>query len=182
VWRNTQDSYGLVAICIHWIMAIVVIGLFGLGLWMVGLTYYDPWYREAPNIHKGSGVLLLCALVFRLIWRLTSPRPRPVAGHTAFERASSATVHAALYLLLLAVMLSGYLISTADGRAIDVFGLFRVPATITGLPGQADLAGRFHLILAVTLISLAGVHALAALKHHFVDRDRTLTRMLGRGP
>jgi cytochrome b561 len=182
VWRNTQLSYGLVAITIHWTMALVIVGLFGLGLWMVELTYYDPWYRQAPNIHKGVGVLLSIALIFRLAWRLLNPPPPPVAELTAFERTASAVVHAVLYLLLLAVVLSGYLISTADGRGIDVFGLFRVPATVTGLPEQADLAGRIHLILAVTLIALAGVHALAALKHHFVDRDRTLRRMLGRSP
>jgi cytochrome b561 len=89
-------------------------------------------------------------------------------------------VHGLLYLLLFGVMVSGYLISTADGRPIEVFGLFAVPATVTGLPGQADRAGDIHLILAVTVIILAIVHALAALKHHFIDRDRTLVRMLRR--
>lgn len=79
-------------------------------------------------------------------------------------------------------MTAGYLISTADGRAVDVLGLFGVPATIVGLPGQADIAVHLHLALAVALIMLAGIHALAALKHPFSDRVRTLVRMLGRTP
>ncbi|TCT19400.1 cytochrome b561-like protein [Thiobaca trueperi] len=79
-------------------------------------------------------------------------------------------------------MASGYLISTADGRSLDVFGLFSVPAILTGLPDQADLAGEVHLVLAIALVTLAAVHALAALKHHFIDRDATLLRMLGRRP
>jgi cytochrome b561 len=172
----------VVAVVIHWLMALAIPGLFGLGLWMVDLTYYDAWYKRAPEIHKGIGIFLFLVLVFRLLWRTVNPMPRPEPDLSTFERRASKAVHFALYLLLFAVMTSGYLISTADGRPINVFGLFQVPATIAGLPNQADLAGQTHLILAVTLVSLAGVHALAALKHHFIDRDRTLTRMLGRQP
>ena len=180
VWRNTETNYGLVAICIHWLMALVIPGLFALGLWMVDLTYYDAWYKRAPEIHKGIGALLFLTLVLRVIWRGFNPKPSPEPGLSAFEQVAASSAHGALYLLLFAVTLSGYLISTADGRAIDVFGLFQVPATIAGLPNQADLAGQIHLILAISLVSLAGVHALAALKHHFIDRDRTLARMIGR--
>lgn len=180
VWRNTETHYGLVAIGIHWLMALVIPGLFALGLWMVDLTYYDAWYKRAPEIHRGIGVLLFLTLVFRAFWRGLNPKPRPEHSLSAFERMAASGAHTALYLLLFAVMLSGYLISTADGRSIDVFGLFQVPATIAGLPNQADMSGQVHLILAIALVSLAGVHALAALKHHFIDRDRTLVRMFGR--
>jgi cytochrome b561 len=160
----------------------VVVGLFALGLWMVELTYYDDWYRTAPAIHKAVGVLLFIVILLRLGWRLLGPQPEPPDNHKPFERRAAAIAHVLLYLLLFAVMLSGYLISTADGRPIDVFGLFRLPALISDLPDQADIAGKVHLYLAISLVSLAGIHALAALKHHFVDRDRTLLRMLGRGP
>jgi cytochrome b561 len=76
-------------------------------------------------------------------------------------------------------MLSGYLISTADGRGLEVFDWFSVPATLSGLDRQEDIAGEVHLYLAWTVIVLAALHALAALKHHFIDRDPTLMRMLG---
>jgi cytochrome b561 len=179
--RNRHDTYGLVAVILHWLVALVVIGLFGLGLWMVELTYYDDWYRRAPAIHKGVGVLLFLTVTLRLGWRGLGPRPAPLATHLLWERRIASVTHALLYALLFAVMLSGYLISTADGRPIDVFGLFSVPALITDLPDQADIAGEVHLILAISLVSLAAVHALAALKHHLIDRDPTLLRMLGRG-
>lgn len=178
--RNTHDSYGLVAIALHWLVVLAVIGLFPLGLWMTGLDYYDPWYHRAPEIHKALGVLLFLVLLARLAWRLVNPRPEPEPTLSAFERRASSLAHALLYGLLFAVMAAGYLISTADERPIDVFGLFAVPATLTGLPEQADRAGDVHLALAIALIVLAGVHALGALKHHFIDRDRTLLRMLGR--
>jgi cytochrome b561 len=180
MWRNTDQAYGIIAIALHWLVAVAVLGLFGLGLWMVDLTYYDTWYRTAPSIHKGLGVLLFLVLVLRLLWRLVNPKPAPEPTLSRFERPASGIVHGLLYALLFAVMASGYLISTADGRSIDVFGLFQVPATLTALPNQADLSGDIHLALAIAVIVLAGIHALAALKHHFVDRDRTLLRMLGR--
>ena len=88
--------------------------------------------------------------------------------------------HGLLYLGLFGVMISGYLISTADGRGIGVFGWFEVPALISGLPEQEDVAGLIHKYLAWGLVIFAVIHALAALKHHFIDRDATLVRMFGR--
>ncbi|MEJ2317120.1 MAG: cytochrome b [Gammaproteobacteria bacterium] len=177
--RNTGSAYGLVSILLHWSIALGVIGLFALGLWMVELDYYDAWYRRAPELHKAIGVLLFIAVVVRIAWRAVSTRPAPLGSRR--EIAIARLAHGILLLLPLFVMVSGYLISTADGSSIDVFSLFSVPATLTGFEGQEDIAGEVHLILAVLLIAVAALHMLAALKHHFIDRDRTLTRMLGRG-
>ncbi len=109
---------------------------------------------------------------------LIDGRPRELAEHLEWERLVAKIVHSMLYLLLFAVMISGYLISTADGRAIPVFDWFALPATLHGIEGQEDMAGEIHLFLAWSLIGLALLHAGAALKHHFIDRDRTLKRML----
>lgn len=175
MWRNTLNSYGWISIGLHWLVAIAVIGLFGLGLWMVGLTYYDPWYRRAPDLHKGVGVLLFFVMLARLAWHLGNPRPR--FRGAPWEQRAARLAHGLLYLLLYALMVSGYLISTADGRAINVFGLFGIPATLTG-KNQEDIAGVVHEVLAYGVIALATLHAVAALKHHFIDRDNTLKRML----
>lgn len=179
--RNTQERYGWLSIVLHWLSAALVLGLFGLGLWMTSLGYYDPWYHRAPELHKALGICLLALLVARLLWlRLISPAPLPVPGQSALLERAAKAGHSLLYLGMLAVMVSGYLISTADGRGISVFGLFEVPALMSGLPDQEDRAGAVHLFLAWTLVALAALHALAALKHHFIDRDATLKRMLGR--
>ena len=79
-------------------------------------------------------------------------------------------------------MISGYLISTAKGQGISVFDWFEVPALITDLPQQADRAGRIHYWLALALMGLITLHVSGALKHHFIDCDPTLTRMLKPGP
>lgn len=179
-WRNSPARYGLVSISLHWLVALAVFGLFALGYWMVGLSYYDPWRQEAPDLHKSIGLLLFGLMLLRVLWRLLNPSPAALASHGATTRLASKLGHGLLYLGLFGVMITGYLISTADGRGIEVFGLFTVPATFTGIPDQEDVAGETHRILAWGLVIFAGVHGLAALKHHFIDRDSTLLRMFGR--
>ena len=174
---NNSYGYGLVAILLHWLIAVTIIALFVLGLWMVELDYYDAWYRRAPELHKAIGILLFLVVLIRVTWHWFSMRPHPIGS--GIEVTLARLVHRVLLLLPLLVMFSGYLISTADGSSIDVFSLFEVPAIISNLEGQEDIAGDVHFVLAITLIVIAALHMLAALKHHFMDRDATLRRMLG---
>lgn len=177
--KNTRTRYGLVAISMHWLVALTVIGLAILGLWMVDLSYYSPYYRIAPFWHKSIGLTLLAVMVFRLLWRCFNPRPAHLPNHKRWELNLAGMVHVLLYLLLFVIVISGYLISTATGQGISVFGWFEVPALITGLPAQADRAGAVHYWVAIGVLGVAALHALGALKHHFLDRDDTLRRMLG---
>jgi cytochrome b561 len=176
---NDKEHYGLVAILLHWLVALAVYGLFALGLWMRELGYYDPWYQLGPWWHKGMGVMLFFVLLLRLGWRLVSHRPDHLPSHKPYERAVATLAHWLLYLLVFTVMISGYLISTADGRALEVFDWFAIPATLSGIDEQEDIAGKVHLYLAWSIVMLSLLHALAALKHHFFDHDQSLRRMLG---
>ncbi|ENN7017712.1 cytochrome b [Enterobacter ludwigii] len=178
--RNTSRRYGIISISLHWIFAIAVYAMFGLGLWMVRLSYYDGWYHQAPELHKSIGVLLMMGLVIRVIWRHISPPPAAPKTHSKFTRISAVAAHITLYALLFALLISGYLISTAEGKPISVFGIFDVPATLADAGSQADIAGVIHLWLAWSVVILSVLHGLAALKHHFIDKDDTLKRMLGR--
>lgn len=179
---NSSNRYGWVSVAIHWLVALAVFALFALGLWMTGLSYYSEWYRTAPALHKSIGVTLFALMLLRVVWRLFTPKPASLSTHSAGEQLLSRLGHGALYLGIFVVMMSGYLISTAEGRGISVFELFEIPALITGLPNQADLAGAVHFYVAWALVIMASLHGLAALKHHFIDRDVTLKRMLGCGP
>lgn len=172
------DVYNLTVRILHWIMAFSIIGMFVLGLWMVDLGYYDVWRKDAPEIHKSIGILLFILLIFRLAWRRLKGVPSSLSSHSRLERVGAHAAHFALYGLLFAIMISGYLISTADGRPISVFGFFDVPALGSLFEKQEDIAGDIHLVLAIAAISIATMHALAALKHHFIDKDKTLMRMI----
>jgi cytochrome b561 len=178
--RNSSSRYGLVSILLHWGVALVVFGLFALGLWMVDLDYYDTWRKAAPDLHKSIGLTLFAVMVVRVVWRFISPPPPALSTQSRLVQWGAKLGHLFLYVGLFALMFAGYLISTADGVGIPVFDLFEVPALISSIPDQADVAGAVHEYLAWTLVIFAGLHALAALKHHFIDRDATLTRMLGR--
>ena len=178
--RNSSSRYGLVGMVLHWGVAAVVYGLFALGLWMVGLGYYDTWRKAGPDLHKSIGITLFAIMLIRIVWRLLSPPPATLASYGKWTRIGAHFGHMFLYVGLFAVMFVGYLISTADGVGIPVFDLFEVPALISGLPDQAETAGWIHLYLAWVLVVFSGLHGLVALKHHFIDRDVTLKRMLGR--
>jgi cytochrome b561 len=175
VIRDTISGYGLVTRLFHWLMAVGIVALFVLGLWMVELDYYSPYYNSAPYLHKAAGMVLLILLVPRLIWRLMNVKPSD-SELKPFERKTSALVHWGFYPLLLALLVSGYLIPTAEGQPVDVFGWFSVPS-ILAFDGLEDTAGLMHEILAYATIALAAVHADAALKHHYADKSSILTRM-----
>jgi len=178
--RNTEARYGWLAIVMHWLVAVAVFGLFGLGFWMVDLSYYDDWYRQAPDIHRSIGILLFITVVFRLVWKLLNPSPKPLPNHKRWEVISAHIAHWLLYLLMFVAMVSGYLISTADGSSISVFGMFEVPSVTGQIKGMEDTAGFIHYWSTWALVALAGVHTLGALKHHVFDRDETLLKMLGK--
>lgn len=176
--KETSRTYGLVSQSFHWLSALAVFGLFMLGVWMVDLTYYSDWYKTAPHVHKSVGVILLGATVLRLFWRLGTPKATADLGHKPWEVMVAKAVHGFLYLLLMVIMIAGVLISTADGRGIWVFNWFELPGFEPFITNQADIAGSVHEYLAYTLIGLVLLHAAGALKHHFIDKDKTLLNML----
>jgi len=181
-WRNDNTHWGLLAIILHWLVAVVVVGLFGLGWWMTDLSYYDEWYRLGPFWHKSIGLTLLLVLLLRLVWRFINPPPAPLSSHSLWQQRLAHGAQLFLYLLLFISLISGYLISTADGRPIAWFGWFDVPALELGIEQQEELAGSIHWYGALALMGLAALHSLAALKHHWIDKDQTLVRMLKPAP
>ncbi|OAN13118.1 cytochrome b [Photobacterium jeanii] len=175
--KRKATSYDPVSITIHWVTALTVIGLFALGLWMVDLNYYSQWYKPAPHWHKSIGLCLAALTLFRLLWKSFANHP-PIEG-AQWEKVGAKFAHGVIYLMLFGLFISGYLISTADGRAIEIFDWFAIPALGELFPNQSDIAGEVHYYLAFGLIGLSILHALAALKHHFINKDNTLRKMLG---
>lgn len=176
---NTGEKWGLLSILLHWLTAIAVVSLFAMGLWMERLDYMDPLYKTLPHVHKSIGVLLISAVVFRLIWRFKSGTPSPLENHNKWEKLAAKGIHFVFYALILLMFPTGYLITTAKGQGLDVFNWFSIPSVVSGIDNLEDIAGEIHELIAFTIIWLAGFHMLGALKHHFIDKDNTLKRMLG---
>lgn len=177
-WCNSRTRFGRVSIALHWLVAVAVVGLFALGLWMTGLSYYHPWYYRAVDLHQSLGLLSLAVVVLRLVWRLANPTPAFDPKMAPWERGAALAAHWLMYLLMLCVMTSGYFMLTAEGDPISVFGWFAVAALPISIERQADIAGWLHYWMAWGLMSLVVLHTLAAFKHHFINRDSTLMRIL----
>jgi len=178
-YKNTDSQFGWVMIFIHWLLVLPVIGLFGLGLYMMDLGYYDSFYTLGPKIHEAIGIVVLLLMVFRLIWKTINPSPKPPITNSDFINTASKIAHYVIYLAVFTVLLSGLLISFAGGQGIEVFDWFRIPGPAELFENQATLAGDVHYYVAVGLMALVALHTLAALKHHFIDKDTTLSNMLG---
>jgi len=178
--NNTDSNYGYASIFFHWLSALSIFGLFGLGYYMVDLTYYHSWYKTAPELHKSIGLVFFSLMILRLIWRTKQVTPDHLPSHSSLEKKAGKIIHSLLYLLIFIIMITGYLISTADGRGIEVFELITIPSFGSIIENQEDIAGLAHKWLAYLLITLATLHALAALKHHFIDKDNTLNRIIGK--
>ena len=178
--NNTKANYGYITIFLHWLSAISIIGLFALGYYMVDLSYYDQWYKTAPELHKSIGILLFIVMIFRVLWRYIQVSPAHLSSHSDWERKAGKLIHSVLYVLIFMIMISGYLISTADDRGIEVFTFFIVPGFGSFFENQEDIAGLVHQWLAYILIALSLLHAMAAVKHHVINKDNTLNRMIGK--
>jgi len=179
MWKSTANRYGIIARLLHWSMALLLAALFVLGWWATELTYYDPLYRIIPSLHRSLGMLAALLIVLRLVWLAIDRRPKPSVAASRWERIAAQSGHALLYLLMVLVPISGYLMSTADGRSVDMFGLFELPALLAPSSGRGEWAGRAHYLLAFGGAWLVLLHVAAALKHQFIDRDGTLRKMVG---
>ncbi|MBF0588605.1 MAG: cytochrome b [Magnetococcales bacterium] len=175
---NTPTHYGLVARAFHWLMALFIIALLVQGFWMTNLTYDHPWYNKALVIHDAFGVLAFLLFILRLVWRFYDPAPSYEEELASWERWIAGTVHVLLYLLMGAIPITGYLITTATGSPVSIFGWFELPALLGPQPGMEDMAGKIHLYLGLGMIFLVSMHVVATLKHHFIDRNHALHRMI----
>ncbi len=146
---------------------------------MTELEYYDALYHTLPWWHKSFGLLIIGLLIFRFLWKSSNPEPQALSTHKNWEVFLAQIIQKLFYVLILLIGLSGYFISTAKGKGIEFFGWFEIPAMTQAIEEErADLVGEIHELLAITLIALALLHAAAALKHHFIDKDETLKRMI----
>jgi len=176
--RNTAEAYGVLTRVLHWSVALLIIALVPLGWWMVGLSYYDAWYHDALETHKALGVVALALGAVKVGWYLGNTRVGFAAGLAPWQRATARAVHWLFLVLMVLIPLTGYLISTSAGDGVSMFGLFEVPALVAGNERLRDAAIDVHYWSAYGAAALVLVHAGAALKHQFVDRDGTLRRML----
>ena len=179
-WANTPQRYGMVAIVLHWAMAVLLIVLTVLGLYMVRLpdAGYDTEKITLILVHKAVGMVALVLVLLRLLWRLGAALPQLSPGLPEWQQVAARFVHLLFYALLFALPLTGWVMSSAGGYPVTFFGGFDLP-DITGLDDWLfRVSIVVHRWLAYALIVLLALHAGAALHHHWSLRDDTLRRIL----
>lgn len=173
---QTRSRYSAVSIALHWVIAVLVIGQILL------ISAAD---QEGPNAglwmatHKANGISILLLTLFRLGWRVKHPAIPLPEGTPRWQRLAARTTHVLFYVVLLVMPLTGWLASSAAGRAIEWYGLFNWPLLPVGGGRQtAGLMMEIHEAVVKSLYILIALHVAGALKHYFVDKDNVLQRML----
>lgn len=169
---------------LHWLVAIIVLPMLAVGIYM---SLAEAW--GLYDLHKSVGLLALPVLIVRAVWRLRQGWPEPAGRYRAIEQQLAKASHWALLLGVLAMPLTGMLYSGASGHGFGVFGLELVPsrphptepyAVVPYSEWLSILGEAAHEWIGYGLVAVLGLHVAGALKHHLVDRDQTLGRMLGR--
>ncbi|MGD9870947.1 MAG: cytochrome b [Thauera sp.] len=173
--------YTATAKALHWCIAVLIFGMLGLGFYMTGLDL-SPTKLQLYSWHKWAGVTVFVLGLLRLVWRLGHPPPALPQHMGALERFAARAGHLTLYVLMFAIPLSGWLMSSAKGVQTVWFGVLPLPDLLARDKALGDLLQTVHLSLNFLLMAVLAAHVGAALKHHFIDRDDVLTRMLRRRP
>lgn len=177
MFKNSSDAYGSGTKLFHWISAVIVIGLLAAGLVMEDLPNGLLKLRTFL-LHKSFGITILILTILRILWHLHTKKPALVDSLKPWEKKLAHLGHIALYVLMIGMPLSGWIMSSAAGRPVSVFGLFTLSNLVAENHDLKELFEDIHGLLGNALIAVVALHIAAALKHHFFDKDKTLRRML----
>ena len=172
------QRYTSIAILFHWLIALLIIGAFTMGLVMTEIPGITPTKLKYYSWHKWAGITILGLAALRLLWRLGHKPPPYPASLPVWQQTAANALHRLLYVLMFAVPLSGYFYSLASGVPVVYFGLFQLPVLIEANPELKPVLKAVHFWLNMGLASAVAIHVAAALKHQFIDRDSVLKRML----
>jgi cytochrome b561 len=161
----------------HWLIAALIFTQFVLG-WLAASWRLSPTKINLFVWHKSIGMLILVLVILRLLNRLTKPTPELPAGMPGWERAAARASHALLYVVMIAMPLTGWVINSAAGVPFRIFWQVPLPALLAPDKHTADVAALAHFSLGVVLVALLVLHIGAALRHHFIKHNDVLTRMI----
>ena len=174
---GSSTRYSGLAIGLHWLIAVAITGSFSVGLYMADLPL-SPLKLRLYSWHKWAGVTIFLFVAVRLGWRLLHRPPELPASMPPWQSKTAVATHVLLYLLMIAVPLTGWLMSSAKGFQTVYFGVLPLPDLLAKNDELGELLEELHSLLNFSMAALVVAHIGAALKHHFIDHDDVLTRML----
>ncbi|AOY00014.1 cytochrome b [Jeongeupia sp. USM3] len=177
----SRDRYDPLQMSLHWLMALLIFSAFGLIWYFNSLELGPQTFKLKFQViawHKWAGISVMFLLILRLAWRLGRGAPAPLPGQPAWQLKAAAGIHHLLYLLMFALPCIGWLMSSAKGYPVVLFGEWPLPDLVGKNAELGETLAEIHYYLGYTLLALVVLHAAAAIKHHLIDRDATLSRML----
>jgi cytochrome b561 len=174
-WRNTPRSFGLVTRILHWAMALLILGMLAFGTRIAGMEpgLANLWMY---GLHKSLGLILLALVLIRLLWHRLSPPPAPLGPQNTWSARLARIVHGTIYLLLLAVPISGWVASSASGLDVMLFDRWVIPPIAPVSEAWENAGWAAHSVLTKLLMALLLLHVAGALKRQ-MEGDGTVTRM-----
>ena len=172
-----MERYNGLSKFLHWTIGVSIIGLLAIGIYMEGLDYSDD-KMKLYGLHKAIGILVLTAMLIRVFWRFASRHPIALGTHKTWEKILSKIVHVILYLMAFSMPLSGWAMSSSYGYPVSIFGLFTIPNLVDKDVVRGELLTKIHEFGGYAMIAVIVLHVVGALKHHVIDKDNTLKRML----
>ena len=173
-----MQRYTKTAMSLHWLTALLIVSAFAMGLVMTSIPGFSPAKLRYFSWHKWLGVTVFALAVLRVLWRQFNPPPPHLANMPAWQHHAASAVHGLLYVLIFAVPLSGYLYTLSAGVPVVYLGIWPMPVFMGPNPEWKPVLREVHFWLDMTLAALVVAHAGAAIKHHVIDRDDVLRRML----
>ena len=173
-----KQRYSATAMSLHWLIALLIVAGFYLGWIMTDIPGFTPTKLRYFSWHKWIGVTVFVLAVIRLAWRLTHRAPKLPPGMQPLQKLAAELVHVILYVLMFVIPASGYLYSSAAGIQVVYLGIVPLPTLIGPDATLKVVLKTVHIWLNYTLLALVAAHTMAALKHHFIDRDGLLARMI----
>ncbi|WP_233800005.1 cytochrome b [Paraburkholderia sp. HP33-1] len=175
---GTRESYTRTAIAFHWLIALLIVCGFALGWVMTDIPGFTPTKLRYFSWHKWIGVTVFALAIVRIVWRAIHGAPPMPRRMPTWQRGAAHLVHLLLYVLMIAIPVSGYLYSSAANVPVVYLGLIPLPRLIAPDPHLKEVLKNMHIALNYTLLVLVGLHVAGALKHQWLDRDGLLSRML----
>jgi cytochrome b561 len=175
--HDSRDTWGSVTRALHWIMAMLIVGMFVLG-WTAVNYPMSPTKLELFLWHKSIGLTLFALVLFRILWRLTNETPAKPTGVSASEQQLARIGHVTLYLLMILMPVSGYIVNSTANFSFRYFGGGQVPNLIPADKAWQDVAETVHLAAFWIFATVILIHVLAAFRHHFFKKNDTLKKML----
>lgn len=175
--HNTNSSYGLISIFNHWVSGLLFLAILGMGFYMEYLPR-SPLKTYLLDLHQVLSIVLMGLIAIRILWKFATPTPNIIRSYSLWEMYLAKSVHILLLISLILMPISGWILLNAEDQDLVFMQHYVLPRIVEPSPQLYTLARSMHVVLPEVIVGLIFLHLLGTIKHHLIDKDNTLKRMI----